>query len=469
MIETHFWGQEGAAREYNAAIWKLPNWPFADFEGRIPKDKRASYIDAALSGIKWRLDTSRERLALTHFDTIKVPGGTGFLAATQIFDRVLCPNRDALVQMRKQLEVATAILSSTKVYNRPESIPASGTYDAVTALPPEESSAPVTWLVSGTDTDEKLLEAIRLVGRLRHSNLSVVFSPRPMDASTEGKLGATDFHSLRSLPQLLVKDRAAYDGELELARQREEEARAAQERNEQDKKRTRAQERLKSTQRKPPIRWSFVGGVLFVVIAAIALGYCWLPPKSTKVSEKVDLDEKCDDPKAINYLDEQNECRYRDFVARLDNLEDGRFREELHWREHRLERCERIYRFSPKQLISPEDIQELEDAFNKELDSRGFLEIRPSNNEDSVDIALRFDSFPADQDRISLSVPEHFDFPFANIQLDILHDDRDADGDGFPASQDMFPFQKGRCDGVDSNGLGVDDAIFEQYIEIVRE
>jgi hypothetical protein len=478
MIETHFWGQEGAAREFSASIWKLPDWPFADFEGRIPKDKRASYIDAALSGIKWRLDTSRERLALTHFDTIKVPGGTGFLAATQVFDRALSPNQDALVQMRKQLQTAKAILSSTKVFNRPESIPKSGTYEAVAVLPPEESSEPVTWLVSGTDTDDQLLEAIRLVVRLRHSNLSVVFRPYPMDASTEGKLGSTAVHALGALPQLLEQDLKAYDRELELTRQREEEARTERERITQEKELARAQEQFKSSQTSPPIRWSFVGGVLLVVLAAIGLGYYLLSPESCDMavvyqdldkSEKGGFDKKCDDPKAMNFLDVQNECRYRDFIARLDNLENGWFEEDLHWQEHRFEWCERIYRFSTNQVISPEDIEELEEVFNTELDSRGSVQIRPSNNEDSVDIRLRFDSFPVGEDRIILSVPKHFDFPFGQIKLNILHEDRDTDSDGFPASQDKFPFQGGRCDGVDSNGFGVDDAIFEKNIETVRE
>lgn len=479
MIETHFWGQEGAAREYNASIWKLSDWPFEDFGGRIPKDKRASYIDAALAGTKWRLDTSRKRLALTHFDTIKVPGGTGFLAATQVFDRGLCPNQDALMQLRKQLETATAILSSTKVYSRPESIPESGTYETVTLLPPtEESGEPAIWQVSGAETEDQLLEAIRQVCRLRHSNLSVVFSSQPKGATSSGALGASKNHSLEALPQLLEQDRVAYNRELQLAKQREEEKRMAEEQAVREKEYERQQKISKKNRPKPSIRWSFLGGVVFLVMAAIGLGYYLLAPKKADVvvvyqgsdqEGSGGVDKGCADPKAMNYLDEQQGCQYQDFLVRLDNLEDGWYREELHWREHHFDGCDRLYRFSTKQAVSAEDIQELEAVFNQELGSRGFIQIRPTKDQDSLEIALRFESVPADEDRISLAVPKHFDFSFAQIQLNILHEDRDVDGDEFPASQDQFPFQKGRCDGMDENGDGVDDAIFAKYIESLQE
>jgi len=452
MMETHFWGQEGAAREFSASIWELPGWPYADFEGRIPFDWRASYIDAALSGIQWRLDTSRNRLALTHFDTIKVPGGTGFLAATQVFDRGMCPNGDALIQLQKQLEAATAILSTTKVYSRPASIPESGTYETVTLIPPpKESSEPMTWQISGTESEDQLLEAIRQVCRLRHSNLSVLFGRLPMDAPTDGKFGVMKVHSHGALPELLEQDREDYNHELELARQREEEARAEQLRIAQEEELARAKEKFEASQKRPPIRWSFVGGVVFLVIVAIGLGYYLLAPKKADVvvvyqgsdqEGSGGVGKGCADPKAMNYLDEQQDCQYQDFLVRLDDLEDGWFLEELHWREYHFDGCERLYRFSTKQAISTEDIQELETVFNQELGSRGSIQIRSTKYADSLEIALRFESVPADEDRISLAVPKHFDFSFAQIQLNILHEDRDVDGDDFPASQDHFPFQK---------------------------
>ena len=473
-IETHFWGQEGAAREYNTSIWALPNWPVEAFQDRIPKDLRDSYIGAALSGTQWRIDTAESQIALTHFKTIQIPGGTGFLAATQVFPRGFEPGNNVPGQLKAQLDLAVNILTATKVFVRPTNIPASGDFNKIYAMPAEANSTPDTWVVSQVDNPEKVLFALQRLANLRNSQLTVFLSPKPQGDASNQEFKATQDITFDEFLNLVEKDKHAYDQEEQKRQQREQDEKAKRQVEEMQRE---FQMQYNSPGPSKNKTWLWIG--LSVLGMVLASGATWYFLRGDNITNGHDKDgdhsetfiseEKiitgCTDPKALNFdpkATQGKNCQFKEKVSRIDANAGSLFQDTICWREHQFDGQEKRYRCVVKDTLNKSDIDKLKTDVNEQLKKEqwgDYVSAKVEATNSDLDITLLFSEVNDGKDRITIRFDEKFGMPVEEIRISINHLDRDADDDGFLASKDKFPFEGGRCDGNDYDRDGIDDLI----------
>jgi len=461
MIETHFWGQEGAAREYNEAIWGLPSWPFADLKDKIPRDQRSSYKEAALKGIQWRFDAAKSVRAITHFTTIQVPGDTGFIAATQVFDYDLSPSHDVPGKLRVQLNLALRILTTTKVYVRPVNMPPSGHYLAAPDKPKDTKAKQEVWVVSEVDDDQKLATALQQLVQLPCTDITVFLSPKLKGDPANGVFSASLDIGFNELDKVVRQERQQVEDERQ--RERKEEERKEEERKRELERRRKEEEKPEIP---PPPRGIIKALVAALVVVVAVLGVALFVLLKYKESPPVPPPpppiEGCNDPRALNFDPRANapdtSCQFYEKTLVIEGHEGAIFTDTLYWREHQFPNQEKSYRFASTGSLDSTDVSNIQQKLAIQLRSYTTATIKMLSS-DTVELKIAFDNVPLGEDRLAISFDEMYSFPFSSIKITIVADDRDYDGDGMPASGDRYPFEGGRCDGVDYDGDGVDDCI----------
>lgn len=496
---THFWGQEGLAREYNAKIWadRGSEWDTTSLQSRF-RDDRTAYTNGALSGLHWRLDASSDQLGISRIETIAIPPGeTGFLAGTQLVQRGHMPGYGFDKLLKAQVTLAAQILAKAKTFQRP-SLPSSGTFDPKPAEVPFQPGSQETWVVVDLPEEETIV-ALQKLCDVPVENFTAFLSPKSKGDRAHTAFKPTRELTLSELVEYLDITKQNYKEQLRLAElKRIEDARIAQEKREAEQKRLEEERKQKANEEhnkkfgrnhkrvKPP--WLLAGGILLAVIGLASAFIAFNPfgPSGPGAGHgeggqagqgvvdslqagNAEVDEKtlkfqerkldgCTEPRALNFdpTATQNDgtCKMMLPVI-LEGDENRTAMDSIFWQEHRSAN-------HPKQLTfrapsaSAEDLNNAARAVLSTSDYDHWHVTFVATDPTNIDMLVWFSEKPG-ADRLSLQFDDAQQLPFKRIQVDIDYEDRDLDNDGYPASKDDFPFAAGKLDGQDYDGDDTDD------------
>ena len=503
---THFWGQEGKAREYNAKIWadRDSEWNTSSLQARF-RDDRTAYTNGALSGLHWRLDASSDQLGISRIETIAIPPGeTGFLAGTQLGQRGHIPAYGFDKLLTAQVTLAAQILAKAKTFQRPN-LPASGTFDSNPADNSKPAKVPFqpgsqeTWVVVDL-AEEETIVALQKLCDVPVENFTAFLSPKPKGDRAHAAFKPTRELTLSELDEYLEVTKQNHKEQLRLADlKRRQDAKIDQEKREAEERRLEEERKRKAHEEhnkqfgrrqkrvKPPLL--LAGGIFLVVIGLVSALIAFSPfgPSDPGTGQwegdqggkgvvdslqtgNEDSDEKkrefqerttkkgCKDPFALNFdpaatLDDDS-CEWMP-TDTLVEKENRTAQKDIVWLEHRLERNSKKLIFSAPSSIAGE----LNDFTRKVLATDGYGAWKVSfvpDEENLMALQIWFSSKP-DGDRLVLQLPDALELPFKRIQIDVNYDDRDIDQDGYEASKDQYPFAAGKLDGKDCDNDNIDN------------
>ena len=497
---THFWGQEGKAREYNAKIWgdRGSEWDTTSLQGRF-RDDRTAYTNGALSGLHWRLDASSDQLGISRIETIAIPPGeTGFLAGTQLVPRGHIPAYGFDKLLTAQIKLAAQILAKAKTFQRP-SLPGSGTFDPKPAEVPFQPGSQETWVVVELPEEETIV-ALQKLCDVPVENFTAFLSPKSKGDRAHAGFKPTKELTLSELVEYLDITKQNYKEQLRRAElKRIEDARIAQEKREAEQRRLEEERKQKANkehnkqfgrkqkQARPPLL--LAGGILIGIIGMVSAFIAFNPfgpsgpdtgqakggqggkgvidslqagneevdPKTRDFQERA-TKEGCTNPFALNFdpaaTQDDGSCM-RMPTDTLVEKENRTAQKDIVWLEHRLERNSKKLIFgAPSSSAS-----ELNDVARKVLATDGYGAWKVffvPVEENLMAMKIWFSTKP-DGDRLVLQLPDALELHFKRIQIDVNYDDRDTDQDGFYASTDQYPFAAGKVDGKDCDNDNIDN------------
>ena len=489
-LTTHFWGQSGKAREYKNPIWESPDeaWPPASMSGRFT-DTRTQYIQSAFSGMQWRVDKTDTEMAVTRFQTLAVPGGTGFVAGTQYFVRNLEPQFGFDVALSKQVEHAANYLEAQIAFN-PPSLPPSGQLAAFAPeMPNWTKETTEVWIITQVDSVE-VLEALDILADHPHNNLTAFLSPNqpghsshsawnPMREFSLGEL-KTELETAKIRRRQAEQDRFQKEKEDEEKRQRDLQLERQRELEAEQQKETEVErQRLLPVDQKPktinlnPHRkgpkpaYIAAGGVLLVIVVAIVAFAIWRgrnsepppPPPPAPIEDK----PGCMEATALNFdryatIPTPDSCKTEDNLIAIESNAEGSHVESVYWRNHRYKDESLHIQFNG----DPDLLSRFQDALNQLTGTSDYNGIQLSARAlppETIELGLSFPAEPKIDQLVIADLGETCGALLSEIRLSILSDNLDIDGDSFLAMDDRYPRFGGKCNGEDSDNDGVDDPI----------
>ncbi len=436
-------------------------------------DNRTQYIQSALAGTQWRIDKSDTQMAVTHFRTLAVPGGTGFVAGTQYFDRNLEPQFGFDGALSKQVEHAANYLEAQISFN-PPSLPPSGQLAAFEPVMPNwTKEITEVWIITQVDSAE-VLEALDILADHPHNNLTAFLSPnqpghpshsawQPMREFSLGEL-KTELETAKIQRRQAEEDRLQKEKEKEATPQRELEA---------DRQRTLPVKPepepiiIDPPRKGPKPAYIAAGGVLLIIVVAVvafAIGRGSntepQPPPPQPIGEK----EGCMDAEALNFdryatnPAPADSCKKEDNLIEIESNAEGSHSESVYWKNHRYKDESLHIQFNG----DPELLSRFQDALNKLTSTSDYNGIQLSAQAlppETIKLGLSFPAEPKIDQLVIADLGETCGALLTEIRFSILSDNSDIDGDKIHAMDDRYPRFGGKCDGKDSDGDGVDDAI----------
>jgi hypothetical protein len=482
QLATHFWGQSGKAREYKNPIWESPDglWPPASMPNRFA-DNRTQYIQSAFAGTQWRVDKTDTEMAVTRFQTLAVPGGTGFVAGTQYFGRNLEPQFGFDGALSKQVEHAANYLEAQISFN-PPSLPPSGQLAAFEPeMPNWTKETTEVWIITQVESVE-VLEALDILADHPHNNLTAFLSPnqpghpshsawKPLREFSLGEL-KTELETAKIQRRQAEQDRIQKKKEEEAQKQRELEAEQQKETEAERQRLLPVDQKPKTINLNPPRNgpkpaYFAAGGVLLIIVVAIvafAIGRGGNsvpppPPPPPPIEDK----SGCMEATALNFdryatIPTPDSCRTKDNLIAIESIAEGSHVERVYWRNHRYKDESLHIRFNG----DPELLSRFQDALIKLTSTSDYNGIQLSARAlppETIELGLSFPAEPKIDQLVIADLGETCGALLSEIRLSILSDNLDIDGDSFLAMDDRYPRFGGQCDGKDSDGDDVDDAI----------
>ena len=439
--------------------------------------------------MQWRVDKTNTEMAVTRFQTLAVPGGTGFVAGTQYFGRYLEPQFGFDVALSKQVEHAANYLEAQIAFN-PPSLPPSGqlvTFEP--EMPNWTKETTEVWIITQVDSVE-VLEALDILADHPHNNLTAFLSPNqpghsshsawnPMREFSLGEL-KTELETAKIQRRQAEEDRLQKEKEEKAKRQRELQWERQRKLDEEQQKETEAErQRLLPVDQKPktiilnPSRkgpkpaYIAAGGVLLIIVVAVvafAIGRGSntepQPPPPPPIGEK----EGCMDAEALNFdryatnPTPADSCKKEDNLIEIESNAEGSHSESVYWKNHQYKDESLHIQFNG----DPELLSRFQDALNKLTSTSDYNGIQLSAQAlppETIKLGLSFPAEPKIDQLVIADLGETCGALLTEIRFSILSDNPDIDGDEIHAMDDRYPRFGGKCDGIDSDGDGVDDAI----------
>lgn len=482
QLATHFWGQSGKAREYKNPIWESPDglWPPASMPDRFA-DNRTQYIQSALAGTQWRIDKTDNEMAVTRFQTLAVPGGTGFVAGTQYFGRNLEPQFGFDAALSKQVEHAATYLEAQISFN-PPSLPPSGQLAAFEPeMPDWAKETTEVWIITHVDSVE-VLEALDILADHPHNNLTAFLSPNQpghpshsaWNPAREFSLGElkTELETVKVQKRQAEQDRLQKEKEEEAKRQRELQLERQRELETEQQRVLPVKPEPKPiiinpSRKGPKPAYIAAGGVLLIIVVAIvafAIGRGSHGSPSETPIPPIPPKGGCMDAEALNFDREATDsdpelCTYEDNLVEIKSNAEGSYLvDSVFWRNHHHKGESLQIRFNG----DPDLLSGLQAALNQLTSASDYTGIQLSARAlppETIELDLSFPEEPKIDQLVIADLSETCGALLAEIRFSILSDNLDIDGDDFRGKKDRYPRFGGKCDGIDSDGDGVDDAI----------
>ena len=408
------------------------------------------------------------------FQTLAVPGGTGFVAGTQHFGRNLEPQFGFDAALSKQVEHAAKYLEAQISFNPPALPPSGQLVTFEPELPNWTKEATEVWIITQVDSLE-VIEALDILADHPHNNLTAFLSPNHPGHPSHSAWNPTREFSLGELKTELETDKIKRHAEQDrIRKEKKKEDEARRFKTEEEAKRLLPVQKITysniiTTPRSgPKPAFLVAGGIVFIVLVAIAAfamgrGCNTPPPPPPPPPPTIPTQDGCMDAKALNFdryaTDSIPTCTYENNLIVIEsNTEGTHIIDSVLWKNHRFKDEPIKIQFNgDPDLLSPfqtalAQLTSIPDYDGIDLSASGLAP-------ETIELSLSFPAPPQIDQLVIPDLGETCGALLSEIRLFILSDDNDIDKDGVPASKDRYPRFGGKCDGVDSDGDGVDDAI----------